>query len=34
LPSSEWVINDAADLPNLEDPEEFNRLVLEFLIED
>lgn len=28
------VINDAAHLPNLEHPEEFNRLVLEFLLED
>ncbi len=28
------VIHDAAHLPNLEHPEEFNRLVLEFLTED
>jgi pimeloyl-ACP methyl ester carboxylesterase len=28
------VINDAAHLPSLEHPEEFNRLVLEFLLED
>lgn len=28
------VINDAAHLPNLEHPEEFNRLVLDFLLED
>jgi pimeloyl-ACP methyl ester carboxylesterase len=28
------VINDAAHLPNLEHPDEFNRLVLEFLRED
>jgi pimeloyl-ACP methyl ester carboxylesterase len=28
------VINDAAHLPNLEHPDEFNRLVLEFLLED
>lgn len=28
------VIQDAAHLPNLEHPEEFNRLVLEFLVED
>jgi pimeloyl-ACP methyl ester carboxylesterase len=28
------VINDAAHLPNLEHPQEFNRLVLEFLLED
>jgi pimeloyl-ACP methyl ester carboxylesterase len=28
------VIDDAAHLPNLEHPEEFNRLVLEFLLED
>ena len=26
------VIHDAAHLPNLEHPEEFNRLVLEFLL--
>lgn len=28
------VIHDAAHLPNLEHPEEFNRLVLDFLLED
>jgi pimeloyl-ACP methyl ester carboxylesterase len=28
------VIHDAAHLPNLEHPEEFNRIVLEFLLED
>ncbi len=28
------VIHDAAHLPNLEHPDEFNRLVLEFLLED
>lgn len=28
------VINDAAHLPNLEHPDEFNKLVLEFLFED
>jgi pimeloyl-ACP methyl ester carboxylesterase len=28
------VINDAAHLPNLEHPDEFNKLVLEFLLED
>ena len=28
------VINDAAHLPNLEHPEEFNRLVLDFLRRD
>jgi pimeloyl-ACP methyl ester carboxylesterase len=28
------VIHDAAHLPNLEHPHEFNRLVLEFLLED
>jgi pimeloyl-ACP methyl ester carboxylesterase len=28
------VINDAAHLPNLEHPEEFNRVVLEFLLKD
>jgi pimeloyl-ACP methyl ester carboxylesterase len=28
------VIRDAAHLPNLEHPEEFNRIVLEFLLED
>jgi pimeloyl-ACP methyl ester carboxylesterase len=27
------VIHDAAHLPNLEHPEEFNRLVLDFLLE-
>jgi pimeloyl-ACP methyl ester carboxylesterase len=28
------VIHDAAHLPNLEHPEEFNRIVLDFLLED
>ncbi|HKW73166.1 MAG TPA: alpha/beta fold hydrolase [Candidatus Dormibacteraeota bacterium] len=29
-----FVINDAAHLPNLEHPDEFNRVVLNFLLED
>ena len=28
------VIHDAAHLPNLEHPEEFNRIVMEFLLGD
>jgi pimeloyl-ACP methyl ester carboxylesterase len=28
------VIHDAAHLPNLEHPKEFNRIVLDFLLED
>jgi pimeloyl-ACP methyl ester carboxylesterase len=28
------VIHDAAHLPNLEHPEEFNRIVLDFLLAD
>lgn len=30
---SNEIINDAAHLPNLEHPDEFNRLVLDFLLE-